>query len=290
MKRTVPAGLIDAINAGTCVAFVGAGFSSAAGLPPWKKLLRSLAAADVGPDLRHFVEKVTGSEQSSAHDLDRAAQLLSDHLGRPRFITGLKEQLVPSSLPPEMQQRLDWLHAIPFRAILTLNFDGVMKGAAAGSDAYLRILRRVRSHWWEEAFWSEGGSGPPTIKLHGDLLSSEEAERVVFTREDYRRRLYGDPSYATFLRAVFSTSTLLFLGVSFQDAYLNELRSEVLAMLGYDGQQHRGPVAYALLSDVDPAVVDHYHKHEGCGSSTTPRNESAKSHIRMTKKGRSGYV
>ena len=28
----------------------------------------------------------------------------------------------------------------------------------------------------------------------------------------------------------------------------------------------------------------------GCGSSTTPRNESAKSHIRMTKKGRSGYV
>lgn len=35
--------VVAAINEGTCVAFVGAGFAAAAGLPTWKDLLQKLA-------------------------------------------------------------------------------------------------------------------------------------------------------------------------------------------------------------------------------------------------------
>jgi hypothetical protein len=35
----IPPGLIEEIRAGRCVAFVGSGFSGAAGLPTWEALL-----------------------------------------------------------------------------------------------------------------------------------------------------------------------------------------------------------------------------------------------------------
>jgi hypothetical protein len=182
-----------------------------------------------------------------------------------------------------MQQRLQHLHGIPFRAILTLNFDGVIQGDPPEPNTYREVLRHERSHWWQKAFWSQDlpdhRSGPPTIKLHGSLLAKEGTEQIVFTREDYRRRLYRDAAYVNFLRMIFSTSTLLYLGVSFEDAYLNELRSEVLSLLGYGGKHAERPLAFALLADVDPAVAQHYRRHEAIEvipfDSSKPKNFEA---------------
>lgn len=260
----IPPQLLKAINEGRCVAFVGAGFSAAAGLPQWKDLLTQIAK-NVPLEHRHLVERIT-KPGASAHDFDRAAQMLSDHLRPPQFIAQLKQRLVPSTpLPERMMQRLRWLRGIPFRAILTVNFDGVLKGSLPEPNTYREILRRERSHWWGEEFLSEDPPGPPVVKLHGDLLAPKKgAEQIVLTREDYRRRLYHDPAYMSFLRAVLSTSTVLYLGFSFEDAYLNELRSEALSMLGYKGQHKtQESVAYALMNDVDPAVAQHFKRHEG---------------------------
>jgi len=44
-SNTIDPRLLEDIRAGSCVAFVGAGFSAAAGLPSWPSLLRTLAAA-----------------------------------------------------------------------------------------------------------------------------------------------------------------------------------------------------------------------------------------------------
>ncbi len=59
--------------------------------------------------------------------------------------------------------------------------------------------------------------------LHGRL---DVAQSLVLTRAQHQRRLYADPAYLTVLRSLFATSTVLFLGYSLNDAYLNELRSE----------------------------------------------------------------
>ena len=56
------------------------------------------------------------------------------------------------------------------------------------------------------------------------------------------------------------TKTVLFIGFSFTDEYLNELRSEVLAYLAPEGKTPR--FAYALLSDVPPAMRTHFRDHE----------------------------
>ena len=83
----IPEGLIQAINQGDCVAFVGAGTSGAASLPSWPDLLRRLADADgVPPHLRaHVSDQVA---RGSAQALDQAAQVLEDTL----VLSGLRHQ------------------------------------------------------------------------------------------------------------------------------------------------------------------------------------------------------
>jgi hypothetical protein len=65
----------------------------------------------------------------------------------------------------------------------------------------------------------------------------------------------------SFLRCVLAQKTVLYLGFSFGDAYLNELRSEVLAMFG--NARGSAPIAYAVLNDVAQAARDQLARTEG---------------------------
>jgi len=253
----IPPGLIDAIQGGSCVAFVGAGFSAAAGLPRWSKLLRD-AAAEAPAPVRDYVDVQLGLE--TAHAFDEAAQVLEDELGRERFLKVLQAGLGQPALTVRMEQRLRWLRGIPFRAVLTLNFDGVMPGELPSGEAYRSVLRPDSDsfRWWEPVFWGENPRGAPVLQLHGRV---DRPETVVFTRRGYRQRLYSDPAYMAFLRAVLAQQTVLYLGFSFADAYLNELRSESLALLDHSAQSR--PVAYAVINDVAELGALHYRRNEG---------------------------
>ena len=59
---------------------------------------------------------------------------------------------------------------------------------------------------------------------------------------------------------MFLNYTILYLGYSFSDPYLNELRSEALAILG---GSETWPVAYAVMNDVSLPARDHYASVEG---------------------------
>jgi len=253
----IPGGLIAAIRAGRCVTFVGAGFTGASRLPDWASLLRELVdRPEVDPGLRAYV----GSrlKEKTAHAFDEAAQVLQDALGREAFIAYLGTRLAHPPRTEAMDMRLRWLEDIPFRAVLTTNFDGVMKGQTPGPDVYRSLLRHDPG-WHRRLYLPRREKRKRlTVKLHGDL---SKPETVVLSRLDYRRLLYSDLAYMTFLRAVLVTSTVLYLGFSFTDAYVNELRSETLAILGHAG--YHVPVAYAVMSDVPEFAREHYRRNEG---------------------------
>lgn len=255
-----PRHLADEIIAGNCVAFVGAGFSAAAHLPAWTELLRELAGG-VGESLRGAIEGALDRD-TGADGRYLAAQLLEDGLGRPRLIECLRERLVVprERLGPTMARRLEILRRIPFRSILTTNFDNMLTGDVATRDTYVGALRPQRHRWWEQQFWVDH-EGPLVLEIHGDLTQTDAERQLVLTRRDYRRRLYQDPGYQTFLRTILSTRTVLYLGFSFTDAYLNELRSEVLSLL--DFRHDSFPVAYAVVADSPPEVREFYRRHEG---------------------------
>lgn len=239
------------------MAFVGAGFSAAAKLPDWTTLLRRLAdEAGCAAQVERALNEHEGAEGRYL-----AAQLIEDRLGRDAMIGGLRRALV-GERGETMERRLLALRRIPFRAILTTNFDDLLAGKVASEDSYVEALRPEGHRWWEEQFWHEPerpGSGPLVLKLHGDLANARD--RVVLTRRDYRRRLHQDAGYQAFLRSVLATRTVLYLGFSFTDAYLSELRSEVLSLLDYrDGS---APVAYAVVADAPSELCEFYGRHEG---------------------------
>jgi CheY-like chemotaxis protein len=253
--------------AGNCVAFVGAGFSAAAPLPSWNALLREVADKGrlSGSDRKDFDELVAGG---SSHDLDQAAQLLEDRLKRPGFVRILVDRLGHPDRTVEMARRLWYLKRIPFRSILTTNFDGLLEGPVSSRETHLSVLQPSQHRWWEQAFWNEP-KGARVVKLHGDLSDPSNAPNIVLTREDYRRRLYANSDYVTFLRSLLSTTTVVYFGFSFTDAYLNELRSEVIAMLGNSAER---TLAYAIASDVPRATRQHFRDHEGIHVLSYPSN------------------
>jgi hypothetical protein len=278
--------LIAAIREGRCVAFVGAGFSAAAGLPRWGELIR-FVASEQGPGPlsaeRAWVSALLDRQPPpSSRELEMAAQLLYDALGEEVFCARLREALRAEPLPEAMRLRLKHLRGIPFRAIVTTNFDPLLPGMAPSPEAYRRLLREGRSSSpWREAVtrvalgegpadapWEEGDS--LVVQLHGRI---DDARSLVLTRAQYQRHLYGHPAYLTVLRALLGTSTVLFLGYSLTDAYLNEVRSELVEAFGGGGAAGE-PLAWAIIEGVSEVACRYYERHEGLGVIPYTRDEN----------------
>ncbi len=195
----VPEKLLEAIRSGDCIAFVGAGFAGAAEFPSWSTLLTDLAdRAEIDPSLREHVRGLLNLR--TAHAYDEAAQAIEDVLTRTGFAKELAARLREAELPAAMENRIRWLRGIPFRAIVTTNFDGLLTGSTPSPGAYRNVLLpEARNPWWKGFFRESAAVDVPLIKLHGDV---ESPETVVITRSDYRRLLYSNPGYQVFLRAM----------------------------------------------------------------------------------------
>jgi hypothetical protein len=275
MPPAIDPRLLASIHDGNCVAFVGAGFSAAAGLPPWKDLIRAIADAlppGSGGEEQELVRSLIDDRRvRSSRELEMAAQLLFDALGGDLFRRRLAAALERDPLPEPMKLRLKHLRGIPFRAIVTTNFDPLLPGMAPRADAYRRLLRSRRASPWREtlarvALDIEAGAAASdtdslVVQLHGRL---DDAASLVLTRAQYRRRLYADPAYLTVLRSLLATSTVLFLGYSLTDAYLNELRSELVEAFAGSGAAGE-PLAWAVLQDVSEVACRYYERYEGLG-------------------------
>ncbi len=101
------------------------------------------------------------------------------------------------------------------------------------------------------------------LRLHGEANGRPEDLPIVLGRDDYRKKLYVDGTHTSFLRSVFGSYTILYLGVSFTDAYLNELRSEAMAYLGADRGGSRAPLGYAVLEDKGEQMQEFFKVYEG---------------------------
>ncbi len=256
-QPSIPKGLVHAIRAGRCVAFVGSGFSGAAGFPTWESLLRDLAARSEVEKIRPQIEERL--KDKTGHAFDEVAQALEDVLGRNIMVEHLRAKCSYAVLDPVMERRRQLLKEIPFRAVLTTNYDRMLKGEIPESSMYRQLLRSVHTPWIDTLYvTAKDRKQRPLLKLHGDL---DSPQTIVLTRRDYRRLLYENPNYLSFLRAYLVSYTVLYLGFSFTDAYLNELRSELLTRL--DQREGSEPVAYAVINDVSALTQAHYRKHEG---------------------------
>ena len=269
--RDIPPHLIKEILQGNCVAFVGAGFSAPA-VPHWDALLYGIAAdCKVSDEAEERVKELLKphDRMSSRGIFDReaAAQILQDDLGKEDFGSVLERVVKEGDADAGreiVEDRKRLLLQIPFQSILTTNFDHFLAGQIGSDDVYRDILRKTRDPWFNIFSWDKQDvRRADIVKLHGQIGKEGQSDRsdVVLTRTEYRELLFEGSRYSNFLRGILSTRTVLFLGFSFSDAYLNLLRSEILAMLKHDST--KDPLAYAVLDDVGDEEGNFLLEHEG---------------------------
>lgn len=254
----VPPDLVTSIVQGRCVAFVGAGFSAPV-VPTWTELLKLLATRleltlEIPPGCDAFMLEALGDQ------LQRHARTAWE----PAVQAVLAEaQLARADRQAEVERRRAHLLQIPFKAILTTNFDPSLTATYDALDptVYGAVLRAARPRWWSAPPSGGRMQQPPVLKLHGDANGRADRLPLVLARRSYRELVYKDRNYANFLRSVFAEYTVLFLGVSFTDAYLNELRSEILNLV--HGEDHETPWGYAVLNKPTPAYSTFLRKVEG---------------------------
>ena len=277
---TPPRHLIEEIKSGRCVAFVGAGFSCPA-IPGWSSLLSKLikgAPDETISHLSHDEVEALLSGSSSTLDFEIIGQIIFnaykrkhaqredvDHVINDDFERAVQEVTLnhrDDEGVSVVERRVATLKSIPFDSVITTNYDHYLHGDQPTPGHYSDYLRNTR-RWWEQRTWSAHTqqSTQRTLKIHGDANGSGRDNPIILARADYRNRVYGDRSYANFLKSIFASKTILFLGVSFRDAYLNELRSEVLDMIGTSGNNH--PRAYAILADKTEAWGTCFREVEG---------------------------
>jgi len=111
--------------------------------------------------------------------------------------------------------------------------------------------------------------GPtPIIQLHGSVASDEWLEEpgLAFTREGYRKLLHGNEAYTKFMTSLMAAKTILYMGFSFSDEYLNEMRSSVMMMMQQreDGEEKKEkPIAYGIGINMAASEIEFYNEHEG---------------------------
>ena len=269
--RDIPTHLINEILQGSCVAFVGAGFSAPA-VPNWDDLLNGIAADckvsdEAEVQVKELLKPDNRMSSRGTFDREAAAQILQDDLGKEDFGSLLERVITEGTTKKglkSVENRIRLLLQIPFQSILTTNFDNLLQGQIGSDDVYRDILRKKREPWFNIFSWDKQDiRRADIVKLHGQIRKEGQSDRsdVVLTRTEYRELLFEGSRYSNFLRSILATRTILFLGFSFSDAYLNLLRSEILAMLKHDPTKH--PLAYAILDDAGDEERNFLLTHEG---------------------------
>merc|ERR1712194_259160 len=243
--------LISTIRSGSAVALVGAGFSIPANPMSWSRLLQALLektrdTSKVDEDQYDFINDLIAG--GSADSFDKAAQCIEDSLGKNSMQEEMSKLLAVNreAMPRAMQRRIKLFNDIPWRAVLTTNYDLCLEGPTPKCQdvgaSYIRALRQGSRSIGEELLQK---TQAPVVKLHGCVNRGN----IVFTRNGYRDLLYRVGGYHVFLQSLMASRTLVSFGHSGSDAYINDMYSEIITMFG----QSDLPLRYSI----DPVSQGH---------------------------------
>ncbi|MFE8598193.1 protein kinase domain-containing protein [Archangium violaceum] len=223
-----------AFNSGDLTLFVGAGISSAAGLPSWKTLVEMVVAAvkSRGADptrLKEIEDLLTRGQYIDA--LTAAKEALGSQV---QFCNLVEQQLDDTQRKvPDVGDAIAELSP-SLRAILTTNLD--------------RLLERALQGKWPVLVRPPGDLAQQRryiLHLHGVL---RERDSWVMTRDDYDRAMYANPQLQGTFSTLFNAYPLLFLGFGLADDNFDAVFARVRALAGKQPPQHFALVASETVS------------------------------------------
>jgi NAD-dependent SIR2 family protein deacetylase len=193
--------LASEIGNNSCIIFIGAGVSVAAGFPSWDALEEKMR---------------TEANLKGCYGPLRIADCYKLYVGERDFSNFLRSVFHTEASPTRIHERL----AVPTSIYVTTNFDTLMEDALRthrGHGKVSKIVNTQTSRWVSVSIQSEH---PSVLKIHG---CAEDNEGYVIGERDYIE--YSD-NYAHVNRCLtnlFEKSSVLFLGYSLSDRNVSQL-------------------------------------------------------------------
>lgn len=235
-KDAIPDELLDNFKNGLGAYFVGAGLSIKSGYPSWSDLLNEL------------IELAKTKAWIDKGKIDEFEQLVDDSTKFLFLAEELKLEL-GSSFYDFMEKRFainkhdpvddhEYLVKTNTDLILTINYDNLIEKAYI--NEYSDIPRTftysdpksAANNFWKGNFF--------ILKAHGDAKT--DVDGLILSQRDYRNVLYGARGYRSLIKSIFTTKSILFLGVSLTDPEFNQLMDYL-----HDSYHGGGPTHYILL-------------------------------------------
>lgn len=219
----IPPELVDSIKKKKCILFIGSGLSSqitrsnGKRLPLWGELLRELLDWTKEQQIILWGNSEDIGDMINKGNYLMAAQELQERIGINKLSEFLTEVFRDSSVCPGVAHRI--LPKIPFRAVLTTNYDTLVEGAYALENCGIiptvltqQDLNERHSVLRKEDFF--------IFKMHGHI---DRLSTIVLGSRDYQDIIYSLPMYRQFMETIFSIYTVLFIGFSGNDPDLNNV-------------------------------------------------------------------
>ena len=205
--------IIDLLKKRKAIFFLGAGISVEAGLPSWPKAIEQLAG---------YISKKDSSMAQVMRDRLRSMKLLE--AGELYYLSDTDEDFKIKGLElvfgkePKITDRLRHLIGISPSAFITTNYDLVIE--QIWSDVWHKNILSLRNNKEEfpTAYRKLNEGLPFVFHLHGSM---EAPRDIIFSKSHFENILNRD-EYLQFLRHIFMTKSLIFVGLSFDDPALKQ--------------------------------------------------------------------
>lgn len=202
--------LRKAIETRKLVVFVGSGVSMNSGLPNWNKLLQELKN-DIGID------------NSDTEDPLQIAQIYFNERKHKEYIEKIRDIL------HHKKKKFNAINEAIFdlqpEHIITTNYDDLLEQVIKNRALPFSIIKKDNE-------FPYAVNSNLLVKIHGDLNNDD----FVLREEDYLDYEDKHPLFEAFIKSIFSTKVVLFVGYSYSDFNLKNILQKVRNILGKNYQ------------------------------------------------------
>lgn len=204
------------------VVFVGAGASRNYGYPDWNQLTLAFTN-ELGIELKKDAE---GNNLIAADDYLLYPQYYLNKYGKKKYLKFVKDNLKPIDNFKDKIDIYKLLFEIRPQHIITTNFDRLLeKENNCLSDRYSVIS--------SDSDLAQTTGNSYIIKMHGDLVKG----KIVLTEDDYLNYETNFKLIDNFVKSLFATHSLLFIGFSLNDPNFKKIYHWVSCILGDDARR-----------------------------------------------------
>ena len=208
MSNILPSGLVEQILKGNCVLFLGTGFQQADE--------RGVYDRDLTKELIRYCDY---SELDQ--NLVKVAEYYELSLGRHSLIERVSEWVDSQTIMPSLLDKI--VARLPFTIVVTTRIDILLE------DTYRQLGHLLTKVVRDEEVAFADSQKVMLVKIHGSV---DQKDTLILTERDHLDLLRTRPILSEFIKLLYATKTILFLGYDLDNTYSRLLHQEIVQEIG----------------------------------------------------------